>query len=188
MIPRTTIDEANKHITGLHKKVYELEALVKQQNEALHAKDEFHQEKLSELSSAKEMEIGMLQEKVQAKERTVTILQEQMSQKNQQLAVLQRNCRALKKVISFKTDLSELLVAIDEVDSCFKNTSMDLIGEEFYDDERSAASDSGLGASVQLYNGNLTGSSTQDELDHQGYNSSGKHRHKNSSKAREFYL
>ncbi|XP_067678533.1 vimentin-type intermediate filament-associated coiled-coil protein-like [Haliotis asinina] len=116
MIPRTSIDEANRHLLALHKRVNELENTVKEQNDALHAKDELLKTKVSEIEAAKKRELAKLSEKLVSTEKTVEIIQEQLRQKHQQVAILQRSCRLMQNLVSFKHNVKDLLSCIDDAE------------------------------------------------------------------------
>lgn len=116
MIPRTSIEEANKHLVLLHKRVTELEKTVKEQHEALIAKDQFLQTKVTEISSAKNAELDELRLKLSDGERTMFVLQQQMEQKNRALEILQRNYSNLKSLLLHKTNVRLLLKAMEETE------------------------------------------------------------------------
>ncbi|KAK7495052.1 hypothetical protein BaRGS_00013692 [Batillaria attramentaria] len=117
MIPRTSIEEANKHLNLLHSRVADLEKTVKEQHEALIAKDEFLQNKVSELSAAKDEEIVGLQQKLDESERTVTVLKKQMEEKDQELAKLHYKFNNLKTLLAHKTNVRHLLKAMEEAEA-----------------------------------------------------------------------
>lgn len=116
MIPRTSIDEANRHLQQLHHRVQDLEVTVHNQHEALQSKDTLLQQRLNEISSAKDQEIEGLSEKLMASERTVSILQEELERKNQQILALQHGMSRLKRVLNFKDDVKDLLKTIEDAE------------------------------------------------------------------------
>ena len=117
MIPRTSIDEANRHLMALHKRVAELEHTVKDQHEALVAKDDFLKAKLHEVVVSKDQELKRLTEKLASAEKTVDIIQEQLRQKHQQVASLQRSCRQLQNLVMFKSTLKNLLKKMETAEN-----------------------------------------------------------------------
>ncbi|XP_071119123.1 vimentin-type intermediate filament-associated coiled-coil protein-like [Haliotis cracherodii] len=116
MIPRTSIDEANRHLLALHRRVNELENTVQEQNNALLAKDELLRTKVSEVEAAKNSELAKLSEKLVSTEKTVEIIQEQLRQKHQQVAILQRSCRLMQNLVSFKNNVKEMLSCMDDAE------------------------------------------------------------------------
>lgn len=125
MIPRTSIEEANKHLNLLHKRVADLEKTVKEQHEALVAKDDFLQSKVSDISSAKDEEIQGLQQKLQESERTVSVLQKQMEEKDQELSMLRFKFDNLKTLLAHKTNVRHLLKAMEETEAKVLGTTHD---------------------------------------------------------------
>lgn len=117
MIPRTSIDEANKHLNMLHKRVEELEKTVKEQHEALIAKDEFLQTKVSDVSSAKDEEIHALQHRLRESERTITVLQKQLEEKEQEILKANYKFNNVKTLLAHKNNVRHLLRAMDEAEA-----------------------------------------------------------------------
>ncbi|XP_035829472.1 uncharacterized protein LOC118479025 [Aplysia californica] len=116
MIPRTSIDEANRHLQQLHKRLHELEVTVHTQHEALAAKDKFLQKRVTEISTAKDKEIEGLSKKLLASERTVSVLQEELERKNQQIFALQHSHSKIRRLLNFKDDLSDLLRTMEDAE------------------------------------------------------------------------
>ena len=63
MIPRTSIDEANKHLNLLHTRVTYLEDKVADQHTALQTKEELFQQRIQEVLVAKDKEIETVHQK-----------------------------------------------------------------------------------------------------------------------------
>lgn len=125
MIPRTSIDEANKHLNLLHKRVADLEKTVKEQHEALIAKDEFLQNKVMEITAAKDEEIQGLRKELHESERTVTVLQKQLEEKNQELERVHYKFDNVKTLLAHKTNVRHLLKAMEEAESKVVGTLRD---------------------------------------------------------------
>ncbi|KAK7099762.1 vimentin-type intermediate filament-associated coiled-coil protein-like [Littorina saxatilis] len=116
MIPRTSIDEANKHLSLLHTRVSGLEKTVAEQHDALVAKDEHLQSKLAEISSAKDAEIEGLRRKLHETERTVYLLQQQVQHKDHEIETLQHKFGSLETLLSHRTSVQHLLHAMKEAE------------------------------------------------------------------------
>ncbi|KAI8787552.1 vimentin-type intermediate filament-associated coiled-coil protein [Biomphalaria glabrata] len=116
MIPRTSIDEANRHLQQLHHRVNGLEKTVHEQHENLLAKDKLLQHKISELSSAKDKEIEILINKLRASERTVSVLQEELERKNHHILALQHSHAKLRRLLNFKDDVQDLLKTMEDAE------------------------------------------------------------------------
>lgn len=116
MIPRTSIDEANRHLQQLHKRVHDLEITIQDQQEALITKDKLLQNRLAEVSLIKEREIEGLANKLLASERTVSVLQEELERKNQQILALQQSHARLRRLINFKDDIKDLLKTMEDAE------------------------------------------------------------------------
>ncbi|XP_059149486.1 vimentin-type intermediate filament-associated coiled-coil protein-like [Physella acuta] len=116
MIPRTSIDEANKHLKQLHHRVFDLEKTVHEQNDTLQSKDRAFQNKISELTITKDKEIEILVNKLLASERTVSILQEELERKNHQISALQHSHSKLRRLLNFKDDIQDLLKTMEDAE------------------------------------------------------------------------
>ncbi|GFO03270.1 vimentin-type intermediate filament-associated coiled-coil protein [Plakobranchus ocellatus] len=116
MIPRTSIEEANRHLQQLHERVNHLETTVKEQNDNLIAKDKLLQIRVSELASTKDKEIEGLANKLLASERTVSVLQEELERKNQQILALQHSHSKLRRLLNFKDDVKDLLKTMEDAE------------------------------------------------------------------------
>ncbi|KAK3784497.1 hypothetical protein RRG08_004680 [Elysia crispata] len=116
MIPRTSIEEANRHLQQLHERVNHLETTVKEQNENLIAKDKLLHIRVSELGSTKDKEIEGLANKLLASERTVSVLQEELERKNQQIVALQHSHSKLRRLLNFKDDIKDLLKTMEDAE------------------------------------------------------------------------
>ncbi|XP_041359961.1 vimentin-type intermediate filament-associated coiled-coil protein-like [Gigantopelta aegis] len=168
MISRTSIDEANRHLLALHKRVAELEHTVKDQHEALVAKDDFLKAKLNEVVAGKDQELKRLTEKLTTAEKTVDIIQEQLRQKHQQVASLQRSCRQLQNVVLFKSSLKNLVKTIETAEHDLSSQA-DLLHvstvytqrDRHHDMSINSKSDSGIVGSIMT---NHMGSSISDEM------------------------
>ena len=116
MIPRTSIEEANRHLNLLHSRVHELEQTVTSQHDALQAKDEHFQSTIAEISSAKDTEIESIRRKLRESEQTVVILQHQIQQKDQMIANLQHNFGVMETLLNHKASVQHLLHAMKEAE------------------------------------------------------------------------
>lgn len=116
MIPRTSIEEANKHLQQLHERVNHLETTVKEQSENLIAKDKLLHIRVTELGSAKDKEMEVLTNKLIASERTMSILQEELERKNQQIIALQQSHSTLRRLLNFKDDIKDLLKTMEDAE------------------------------------------------------------------------
>lgn len=116
MIPRTSIEEANKHLNMLHKRVAELEKTIEEQQDMLISKDKLLQTKVSEISSAKDKEIDGLRLKLLESEQTVSALQKHIGQKDKEISLMQRNFNRLKAILAHKASVRHLLKLMDEAE------------------------------------------------------------------------
>ncbi|CAL1545232.1 unnamed protein product [Lymnaea stagnalis] len=116
MIPRTSIDEANRHLQQLHQRVHDLEITVQDQHETLLTKDKLFQNRISEISVAKDKEIEGLVNKLLASERTVSVLQEELERKNHQILALQHSHSKLRRLLNFKDDVKDLLKTMEDAE------------------------------------------------------------------------
>lgn len=149
MIPRTSIDEANRHLQQLHKRVHDLEVTVQDQREALVNKDTQLHHRLTEISSIKEKEIEGLANKLLASERTVSVLQEELERKNQQILALQHSHSRLRRLLNFKDDIQDLLKTMEDAEGNLVMDEGDTDGLlSFYQRSREAGVN---------YSGNLAG-------------------------------
>ena len=127
MIPRTSIEEANKHLNLLHSRVNELEKTVTEQRDALIAKDEHLQSKITEISSAKNTEIESLQRKLHETEQTVFLLQQQVQRKDEVIATLQHNFGIVETLLNHRVSVQNLLKAMREAEKNIRE--VDISGE-----------------------------------------------------------
>ncbi|KAH9523461.1 hypothetical protein Btru_040068 [Bulinus truncatus] len=116
MIPRTSIDEANRHLQQLHQRVNVLEKTVHDQHEHLLSKDKLLQNKISEITSAKDKEMESLVNKLVASERTVSVLQEELERKNHHIMALQHSHAKLRRLLNFKDDVQDLLKTMEDAE------------------------------------------------------------------------
>lgn len=116
MIPRTSIEEANKHLNLLHSRVNKLEQTVSEQHDALIAKDEQLQSKITEISSAKNAEIEGLRRSLHETEQTLYVLQQQLQQKDNIIATLQHNFGVVETLLNHRVSVQHLLKAMREAE------------------------------------------------------------------------
>lgn len=116
MIPRTSIEEANKHLNLLHSRVNELEKTVTEQHDALVAKDEHLQSKIAEISTSKNAEIESLRRKLHETEQTVFLLQQQVQRKDEVIATLHHNFGVVETLLNHRVSVQHLLKAMKEAE------------------------------------------------------------------------
>lgn len=108
MISRTNIEEANKHLNALTKKIQQLEFTVQDQHDALLTKDAFLACSVEEITSAKDSEITQLSDKLAATEDTVKLLKEHLKQKDRRLKDLEDKCHILDGILLFQPSIQSL--------------------------------------------------------------------------------
>lgn len=117
MVTRVSIEEANRHLQALHKRVQELESVVSEQHDALLAKDEHLKAKVAEISSARDADAKAYHARLEECHTKIIRLEDDLNAKNNQIDSLQKNCRVLHRLVLFKTGLKDLMRCIEDGES-----------------------------------------------------------------------
>lgn len=119
MISRSGIEEANKHIQALNARIQELEGIVKEQKDAMVAKDSFIQTKIQELM-AQDRRIKDLtnslkaaREEIMNQDLKIVTLNGNISAKDLQILHLQSYNEKMKDLASFIPDLNAVIEKIN---------------------------------------------------------------------------
>ena len=119
MISRSGIEEANKHIQALNARIQELEGIVKEQKDAMVAKDSFIQTKIQELM-AQDRKIKDLSNSLKAtkeeminQDLQIVALSGDISAKDLQILDLQSYNEKMKNLVSFIPDLNAIIEKIN---------------------------------------------------------------------------
>lgn len=73
MFPRSTIQEANRHLQALYKRVDELEAIISKQHQQQLATESAYKEEISDLNLKHEEDVSLLEQRIQDLENQVKI-------------------------------------------------------------------------------------------------------------------
>ncbi|KAL4236683.1 hypothetical protein ACF0H5_005067 [Mactra antiquata] len=121
MLNRTSIEEANKHLQALYKRVGELEEIVQEQHDALQAKDSFIQAKIQELSQ-QDIQIQNIQSQLYEKDKLVMIkndeiehLTQDIDDKSKEISFLKQQNRSLNDFMKLASDLKLISTKFDSV-------------------------------------------------------------------------
>lgn len=119
MISRSGIEEANRHIQALNGRIHELENIVKEQQNAMTAKDSFIQTKIQELMT-QDRKIKELSERLNAayeelNDQTlkITSLENSISAKDLQILKQQKLNDKMKTLLRLIPDLNEVIEKIN---------------------------------------------------------------------------
>lgn len=74
MFPRSTIQEANRHLQALYKRVDELEAIISKQHQQQLAAESAYKEEISDLNLKHEEDVSLLEQRIQDLENQVNKL------------------------------------------------------------------------------------------------------------------
>lgn len=141
MISRSGIEEANKHIQALNGRIHELENIIKEQKDAMTAKDSFIQTKIQELM-AQDRKIKDLSNSLKAareeiinQDLKIVALKGDISAMDLQILNLQRHNDKMKDLVCFIPDLNAI---IEKINAAHK----EIIGDTIDSKLQEATSDS----------------------------------------------
>lgn len=109
MFPRSTIQEANRHLQALYKRVDELEAIISKQHQQQLATESAYKEEISDLNLKHEEDVSLLEQRIQDLENQVDTLSDTIHQKDSYIDKLACQCQQLETILGYQSSLRELL-------------------------------------------------------------------------------
>lgn len=118
MVSRSSIEEANKHIQALNGRISELDGIIKEQQNAMTAKDSFIQTKIQELMTQdrkiKDLSEGLnaANDEINNQDLKIMALRSDISAKDQQILNLQRQNDKMTGLLCLIPDLISVVEKI----------------------------------------------------------------------------
>ncbi|XP_029642157.1 uncharacterized protein LOC115216746 [Octopus sinensis] len=113
MFPRSTIQEANRHLQALYHRVDELESIINEQQLKQLAADEAFKEKINEINRSHDTEVKVLDMRLRDLEKDVETLTETIHQKDFLLEKLTYQCQHLETILGYQSSLRDLLETME---------------------------------------------------------------------------
>ncbi|GAB1601002.1 uncharacterized protein LOC115216746, partial [Argonauta hians] len=122
MFPRSSIEEANRHLQALYQRVDELESIINEQHLKQSAADEAFKEKINEMNGNHEAEVKILDMRLRDLEKDVENLTETIHQKDFLLEKLSCQCQHLQTILGYQGSLRDLLETMESTSITVNST------------------------------------------------------------------
>ncbi|TGZ66832.1 hypothetical protein CRM22_005117 [Opisthorchis felineus] len=121
--PKTHIQEANKHLSELYKKVEELEEQLRIKTSELHQKEEDFTVAMQEVHEKRKLELQELNTLIYQQNLKLQRLERDMSSRESELTVLRRRCRMFDEVLRYKATLGKLTITLEQAEQYARLTA-----------------------------------------------------------------
>ncbi|VDO11028.1 unnamed protein product [Rodentolepis nana] len=137
---KTNIEEANKHLSAMAKRIEELEKIVEDQKKELAEKEELSAQCIKQYTDNHYAEVGNLNAKIKDQASTIRTLQGDLKRRDTELNVLRQRARMLDEVMRYKASLAKLTITLEQAEQY----SRSLAGRVGLNDQRFAVSNNNV--------------------------------------------
>uniref|UniRef100_A0A0X3PEF3 Vimentin-type intermediate filament-associated coiled-coil protein n=1 Tax=Schistocephalus solidus TaxID=70667 RepID=A0A0X3PEF3_SCHSO len=118
---KTTIEEANKHLNALSKRIEELEAALEEQKAEMERREVIYTESVKELHELRDQETATLSAKVKEYGSTIRCLESDLRRRDTELNILRQRCRILDEILRYKASLAKLTITLEQAEQYSKS-------------------------------------------------------------------
>ncbi|VDL99776.1 unnamed protein product [Schistocephalus solidus] len=118
---KTTIEEANKHLNALSKRIEELEAALEEQKAEMERREVIYTESVKELHELRDQETAALSAKVKEYGSTIRCLESDLRRRDTELNILRQRCRILDEILRYKASLAKLTITLEQAEQYSKS-------------------------------------------------------------------
>nr|VZI37092.1 unnamed protein product [Spirometra erinaceieuropaei] len=118
---KTNIEEANKHLDALAKRIEELEAALEEQKAEMERRDEVYTQSVKELHQLRDQETASLSAKVKEYGSTIRCLESDIKRRDAELNILRQRCRMLDEIMRYKASLAKLTITLEQAEQYSKS-------------------------------------------------------------------
>nr|CDS29800.1 vimentin type intermediate filament associated [Hymenolepis microstoma] len=113
---KSSIEEANKHLSAMAQKIEELEKIVEDQKKELIEKEELSAQCIKQYTDNHYAEVGNLNAKIKDQASTIRTLQDDLKRRDAELNVLRQRARMLDEVMRYKASLAKLTITLEQAE------------------------------------------------------------------------
>ncbi|KAM7541714.1 hypothetical protein Aperf_G00000017867 [Anoplocephala perfoliata] len=145
--PKSSIEEANKHLAAMAQKIRELEKTVEDQKQELLEKDERAAQCIKEITDNHYTEVDELKAKIKDHTSTIRTLQGDIKRRDTELNILRQRARMLDEVLRYKASLAKLTITLEQAEQ-YSRSVANRVG---FNDPRLAVTNGNRDSDVAVY-------------------------------------
>ncbi|PAA57142.1 hypothetical protein BOX15_Mlig032660g1, partial [Macrostomum lignano] len=126
---KTSIEEANKHLSAMMERVAQLEARCADMEAQAQQKDAEAHQMVSEMSARYQREMDAMGQKLSKATTQVNRLTDLLERKDHEMRTLRQRCQMVDELVQYKTALAKITITLEQVEQFTKYN----VNREAYD-------------------------------------------------------
>ncbi|KAF7255489.1 Vimentin type intermediate filament associated [Paragonimus skrjabini miyazakii] len=120
---KTSIEEANKHLMELYKKIADLEDQLRKKTHELEQKEADFDAVMREVHEKRQLELKDLNSLIYQQNLKLMHFEKDLSSRDTELQVLRKRCRMFDEVLRYKATLGKLTITMEQAEQYARLTS-----------------------------------------------------------------